>query len=85
MQMRVPYKKLIKEFADNFFSSAVRCKMNERIETLDRNDEEEKEKDVFKVQVSFNQKKEAAKKEKKKSDEAAAVDAAAVTTATAAG
>ena len=84
MQMRVPYKKLIKEFADNFFLSAVRCKMNERIETLDRNDEEEKEKDVFKVQVSFNQK-EAAKKEKKKSDEAAAVDAAAVTTATAAG
>ena len=84
MQMRVPYKKLIKEFADNFFSSAVRCAMSERIETLDRNDEEEKEKDVFKVQVSFNQK-EAAKKEKKKSDEAAAVDAAAVTTATAAG
>ena len=84
MQMRVPYKKLIKEFANNFFSSAVMCTMTERIETLDRNDEEEKEKDVFKVQVSFNQK-EAAKKEKKKSDEAAAVDAAAVTTATAAG
>ena len=48
MQVRVPYKKLIKEFADNFFSSAVRCTMTERIETLDREGEHALGKDVFK-------------------------------------
>ena len=41
------YKKLITEFADNFFSDAVLCTMTERIETLDRNDKYAKDKDVF--------------------------------------
>ena len=45
--MRVPYKKLIEEFADNFFSRAVLCTMTESIGTLDRNDKYAKEKDVF--------------------------------------
>ena len=45
--MRVPYKKLIEVFADNFFSRAVLCTMTERIETLDRNDKYAKDKDVF--------------------------------------
>ena len=48
MQMRVPYKKLINEFADNFFSDAVLCTMTEDIGTLDRNGKYAKEKDVFK-------------------------------------
>ena len=47
MQMRVPYKNLIKEFADSFFSRAVLCTMTESIETLDRNGRYAKEKDVF--------------------------------------
>ena len=70
MQMRVPYKKLIKEFANNFFSSAVRCTMTERIETLDRNDEDSQEKDVFQVQVLKEAEKKKKSEEKKKSDEA---------------
>ena len=41
------YKKLITEFADNFFSDAVLCTMTENIKTLDRNDKYAKEKDVF--------------------------------------
>ena len=48
MQMHVPYKKLIKEFAENFFSDAVLCTMTERIETLDREGEHALGKDVFK-------------------------------------
>ena len=47
MQMRVPYKKLIEEFAANFFSRAVMCTMTENIKTLDRNNTYAKEKDVF--------------------------------------
>ena len=47
MQMRVPYKKLIKDFADNFFSDPVLCTMSENIKTLDRNNMYAKEKDVF--------------------------------------
>ena len=69
MQMRVPYKKLIKEFANNFFSSAVRCTMTERIETLDRNDDTQG-KDVFQVQVLKEAEKKKKSEEKKKSDEA---------------
>ena len=65
MQMRVPYKNLIKEFADSFFSRAVLCTMTESIETLDRNGRYAKEKDVFQDK-SYREH----LKEKKKSDEA---------------
>ena len=44
----MPYKKLIEEFAKNFFSHAVLCTMTESIETLDREDEYALGKDVFK-------------------------------------
>ena len=44
----MPYKKLIKEFAENFFSHAVLCTMSESIETLGREDEYALGKDVFK-------------------------------------
>ena len=44
----MPYKKLIEEFAENFFSHAVLCTMTESIATLDRNDKYALGKDVFK-------------------------------------
>ena len=91
MQMRVPYKKLINEFADNFFSDAVLCTMTEDIGTLDRNDKYAKEKDVFKdkkYRAHLDEKKalEVIKKAvKKKKADATAVEgsgsAAAVATA----
>ena len=92
MQMRVPYKKLINEFADNFFSDAVLCTMTEDIGTLDRNDKYAKEKDVFKdkkYRAHLDEKKalEVIKKamQKKKKADATAVEgsgsAAAVATA----
>ena len=43
----MPYKKLIEEFAENFFSHAVLCTMTESIETLDRDDKYAQGKDVF--------------------------------------
>ena len=79
--MRVPYKKLIEEFADNFFSRAVLCTMTERIETLDRNDKYAKDKDVFQDKKYREHLKEADEKkalevinkaEKKKADATAA-------------
>ena len=47
IQLRVPYKKLIKEYVEDFFSHPVMCTMTESIETLDRNDKYAKGKDVF--------------------------------------
>eukprot|EP00964_Phaeocystis_antarctica_P058985 scaffold35009_cov51-Phaeocystis_antarctica.AAC.1 len=67
MQMRVPYKKLIKEFADSFFSDPVLCTMAESIETLDRNDKYAKEKDVFQNKKYREHLKEA--NDKKEADE----------------
>eukprot|EP00964_Phaeocystis_antarctica_P038705 scaffold22138_cov59-Phaeocystis_antarctica.AAC.1 len=96
MQMRVPYKKLITEFADNFFSDAVLCTMSESIKTLDRNDKYAKEKDVFhdtKYRTHLTDEKKAldvikkAMQKKKKADATAAEgsgSAAAVATARAA-
>ena len=96
MQMRVPYKKLIKDFADNFFSDPVLCTMSENIKTLDRNNMYAKEKDVFqdkKYRKHLTDEKKAldvikkAMQKKKQADATAAEDsgsAVAVATATAA-
>ena len=83
MQMRVPYKKLIEEFAANFFSRAVMCTMTENIKTLDRNNTYAKEKDVFQDESYRKHLKEADEKKaldvinkaiKKKKAEAAAAE-----------
>jgi len=62
--MRVPYKTLIKEFADNFNSKAVLCTMTETLETLDRNAKYAKEKDVFQDKEYQQRLKELAKEKK---------------------
>jgi len=46
-QVRVPFKALIKQYADNFFSAPVLCTMSETMETLNRTDKHSMEKDVF--------------------------------------
>ena len=46
VQVREPFEKLIKEYADNFFSKPVLCTMNENIESL-RTEKYSMEKDVF--------------------------------------
>ena len=45
--VRVPYKTLIEDYADKFFSDPVLCTMAENIDSLKGRDEHAMEKDVF--------------------------------------
>ena len=47
VQVRTPYKKLVETYAEEFFSKAILCKMDENIDSLERNDTFAIEKDVF--------------------------------------
>ena len=47
VQVRTPYKKLVETYAEEFFSKSILCKMDEDIDTLERNDTFAIEKDVF--------------------------------------
>ena len=47
VQVRTPYKKLVETYAEEFFSKAILCEMDESIDTLERNDTFAIEKDVF--------------------------------------
>ena len=76
VQVRTPYKKLVETYAEEFFSKAILCKMDEDIGTLERNDTFAIEKDVFqdpeyrKLMLAYAQGlKEALKKEKKANEE----------------
>ena len=75
VQVRTPYKKLVETYAEEFFSKAILCKMDENIDSLERNDTFAIEKDVFqdpeyrKLMLAYAQGLKDALKEKKANEE----------------
>ena len=75
VQVRTPYKKLVETYAEEFFSKAILCKMDENIDSLERNDTFAIEKDVFqdpeyrKLMLAYAQVLKDALKEKKANEE----------------